>query len=290
MTLKATRKGYAILALMGILYAGHVSAQEGKIQATVFLIGIQQPLVIPDFTVNDERFYDAIQEGKQVKLPFRDLKEITFLNPGNTFETEILFNDGRKGTYSLQPAADITLSQGGGEIMMSHIKVARVQFSPRPAQPPPPQRDAQTAQRQPQPNIAPAAIDRVVLHSGDSLSGHLQTKTFPLRTAYGTFQLEAPKIASIDFDTTRPNTAVVLLKNGDRLSGTVEVESVRFTMIVRGSGQLRRQNDKKNRLQEVATCPFPMHPPLRRPGNLPFPSGGPGRSSCAPSSSPAPAV
>ena len=73
--------------------------------------------------------------------------------------------------------------------------------------------------------------DRVVLRNGDSLSGHVQTKTFPLRTAYGTFQFEAAQIASIEFDATRPTVAVVLLKNGDKLSGTVEVESVRFTML-----------------------------------------------------------
>lgn len=226
MTLKTKLKCYAILALAGTLFTGHLFAQEGKFQATVFLIGIQQPVVIQDFTINDERFYDAVRQGKQFKLPFRDLKEVRFLNPGNTFEAEILFNDGRKETYSLRPAADIRLTGGGDEIVMSHIKVARVRLSPLPAQPMP---DTQSARQQPQPNTASATSDRVVLHNGDSLSGQIQTKTFPLRTAYGTFQLEAPKIASIEFDATRPGMAVVLLKNGDRLSGTVEAESVRLT-------------------------------------------------------------
>jgi hypothetical protein len=90
MTLKTTWKYYAIMTLAGILFAGRLFAQEGKFQATVFLIGIQQPAVIQDFTLNDDRFYDAVRQGKQVKLPFRDIKEIRFLNPGNTFETEIL--------------------------------------------------------------------------------------------------------------------------------------------------------------------------------------------------------
>lgn len=227
MTLKTKLKCCAILALAGTLFTGHALAKEEKFQATVFLIGVQRPSLIQDFTINGQRYYDAVRQGKQVKLPFRELREIAFVNPGNNFETEILFNDGRKELYSLRPAADIILDDGAIEITMSHIKIARIQFSPLTAQP---ASDNAPTRKQPQPGAVPATSDRVVLRNGDSLSGQIQTKTFPLRTAYGTFQLEAPKIASIEFDATKPGMAVVLLKNGDRLSGTVEAPSVRMTM------------------------------------------------------------
>jgi hypothetical protein len=227
MTLKTVRKCSAILALLGILFAGHAFAQEVKFQATVFLIGVQ-PFVVSDFTINGERFYDAVRQGKKVKLPFRDLEEIRFLNPGKSFEAEVLFNDGRRETLLLQPAADIVIETGMIS-EYSHTKVARIQFAPVPAQPPPP--DAQPAPPQKQPDATPVASDRVVLRNGDSLSGQVQTQTFPLRTAYGTFRFDAAQIASIEFDATRPHLAVVLLKNGDRLNGTVEVESLRFTLM-----------------------------------------------------------
>jgi hypothetical protein len=232
MTLKTIWKCYAILALMGILFSAQTFAQEGKFQAAVFLIDVQTPIVIPDFTINGERFYDAVRQGKKVKLPFRDLKEIRFLNPAKSFEVEVLFNDGKKETVLLQPAADIVIDTG----MLSeysHSKVARIQFAPMPVQTPP--LEAQPAPRQPRPEAVPVQAvsvqaDRVVLRNGDSLSGKVQTKSFPLRTAYGTFRFDAAQIASIEFDATKPHLAMVLLKNGDRLSGTVEVESLSFTM------------------------------------------------------------
>ena len=216
-----------ILALMGIVFSTPAFAQAGKLQTAIFLIGVQQPIVIQDFTINDESFYDAVRDGKQVKLPFRDLKEILFLNPGKNFETEVLFNDGRKETYRLQPASDITIDTGTISTY-SHTKVARIQFSPMPVQTPPP--DTQPALQPTQPGVQPGTFARVILKNGDSLSGQVQTMTFTVRTAYGTFRLETPKIASVEFDEKGPGTVVVLLRNGDRLSGTVEVESVRFVM------------------------------------------------------------
>lgn len=221
-----TWKWYSILALIGTLCAGQAFAREMPVQATVFLVGIQRPIVISDFTINGERFYDAARQGKKVKLPFRDLKEIRFLSPAKSFEAEVLFNDGKKETVLLQPAADIVINTGTIS-MHSHTRVARIQFAPLPAQPPP---GAQEALRQPRPDAdAPMPSDRVILRNGDRLSGHILTTTFPVRTAYGTFRFEAARIASIEFDASRPDVAVVLLKNGDRLSGTVEVESVRMT-------------------------------------------------------------
>jgi hypothetical protein len=228
MTLRMTMKFYAILALMGIVISSHAFAQTGKVQATIVLIGVQQPIVIQDFNINGEFFYNAVRQGKPVKLYFQDLKEIKFLNPGKNYETEVIFNDGRKETYLLQPASDITVTSQHSVVSLSHSKAARIAFSPTPKQQAPP--DAKPIP-QTQPDVQLGTVDRVILKSGDSLSGNVQTMTFTVRTAYGTFRLETPKIASIEFDEKGPSTAVVLLRNGDRLSGTVEVESVRFTML-----------------------------------------------------------
>ena len=229
MNVKRAGRSYVILAIVGILcekpLACNAFAQEEKFLATITLIGVK-PFEVPDFTINGERFYDAVRQGKKVKLPFRDLKDIRFLNPARSFEVEVLFNNGRRETLLLQPAADIILDTGMIS-EYSHTKVARIQFAPMPAQPTPP--DGQPAPPK-QPDAAPVTSDRVVLRNGDTLSGQVRTKTFPLRTAYGTFQLEAAQIASIEFDVTRPLLAVVLLKNGDRLSGTVEVESLSFAI------------------------------------------------------------
>jgi len=217
-----------ILTFMGIVFSSPAFAQAGKVQAAVFLIGVQEPVVIRDFIINDNDYYDAIREGKPVKLPFQDLKEITFLNPGKNHETEVVFKDDRREKYTLKPASDITMISGSSIVSMGHTKVARIAFSPMPVQPPP--TNAPPVLQQPRPGAQPGALDRVVLKSGDILSGNVQTTIFPVRTAYGTFRLEMPKIASIEFDEKGPNTAVVLLRNGDRLSGTVEADPVLFVM------------------------------------------------------------
>jgi len=227
MTLRITMKLFAILTLMGIVISTHAFAQTEKLQATVVPID-GQPIVIQNFTINGELFYDAVQKGKRVKLSFQDLKEIKFLNPGKNYDAEVLFNDGRRETYLLQPASNIMVTSQASIVTLGHSKVARIAFSPIPKQQHPP--DTKPIQQN-QSDAQPGTVDRVVLKSGDSLSGHIQTKTFPVRTAYGTFQLEAPQIAYIEFDAKGPNIAVVLLRSGDRLSGAVEVESVRFVMM-----------------------------------------------------------
>ncbi len=233
MTLKirVTMSFFLILVLTGIVMSPHAFAQTEKLQAAVFLVDIRDPIVIPDFSINGEYFYDAIREGKPVKLPFRDLKEIRFLNPGRTLETEVLFHDGRREPYSLRPASDIRIDDGGFVSEYHHTKVARIVFSPMPSQPPPPNKQPALPL---QPGFQPGTSDRVILKGGDSLSGTVQTKTFSVRATYGTIQLATPKIAAIEFDAKEPSSAVVLLKNGDRLSGTVEVDSLMFVM---ASGQ-----------------------------------------------------
>jgi hypothetical protein len=184
--------------------------------------------VIQDFTIDGGAFYNAVHEGKPVKLPFQDLKEIRFLNPGKDHETEVTFKDNRKEKYLLTPPSDIEINSETSSVSLSYTKVARIAFSPMPIQPPPP--DIPPVPQQPRPGAQPGPLDRVILQNGDILSGRIQTTIFPVRTVYGTFQFAMPKIASIEFDKKGPGTAVVLLRNGDRLSGTVEADPVLFVM------------------------------------------------------------
>lgn len=219
-----------VLALTGVA----VSAQDivqpaGKVQATVFLIGVQQPFVVRDFTINNERFYDALREGKPAKLLFQDLKEILFLNPGKNHEVEVLFHDGRKERHTLKPAQDIEITTGGTAVSIGHSKVSRIAFGPMPVEQP---RAAAPPQISPhlRPGLQSAAADRIILKGGDVLSGNVRTPAFSIRTAYGTFQIETPRIASIEFDEKGAKTGAVILRNGDRLSGEIEAEAVLFVM------------------------------------------------------------
>jgi hypothetical protein len=218
-------KACIILAFMGIVFSTPAFAQVGKVQATIILTGVQQPIVIQDFTVNNESSYDALQKGKRVKLSFQDLKEITFLNPGRNYDTEVVFNDDRRETYLLQPASDIIMISETSVVELGHSKISRITFSPIPTQQP---SLASQPIQQLLLNAQSVTVDRVILKNGDSLSGTVQNRAFPVRTAYGAFQLETPQIVRIEFDAKGPNTALVLLRSGDRLSGVVEVEFVRF--------------------------------------------------------------
>ena len=228
--MRSTMKFFAMLILMGIVFCAHTFAETGRLQATIVPID-GKPFVIEDFTINGDYFYDAVWEGKPVKLSFQDIKEIKFLNPGKNYDAEVSFNNGSKGAYLLQPAGDIIVLSQYSFVSLGHSKVARIVFGP--AQIEQPQANIPPG-GQPLSNPQPGTFDRVILKNGDSLSGQIQTMTFTVRTAYGTFQLETPKIASIEFDAKGPNTALVLLRNGDRISGTVEVDPVLF---VTTSGQ-----------------------------------------------------
>lgn len=203
-------------------------AQAEKIRATVFPIeGL--PFVIEKFSIDNELFYEAELKGKQVKLPFEDLKEIRLLAPGKSYEAEVTFNNGEKEIFLLQPASNINIISQQSYVSMSHNKISRISFSHTPV--PVDERPSSNKKT----DLQNTTIDRVILKNGDGLSGLVQVKAFHLTTRYGKILIEAPQIAYIEFDAKEPDKAVVILRDGDRLSGMIARKSILF-MHVNGEG------------------------------------------------------
>jgi hypothetical protein len=217
MNVKFAMRIFALVTLMGLVSSTNALAQQKeKFMATIFPIQ-GNPIVIEDFDLNGTHIYDATKGGRDVKLPFQDLKSIRFLNPGKDLEAEVVFNDGRRDTYRLVPASNIVVRSQYGTVNIGHSMVARIEFGP-------------LRKEQSQPATVPETFDKVFLRSGDRLSGHVKTEAFTLRAPYGTFTLETSRISSIDFDAKGENVDVVLLKIGDRLSGALEERFIKFVM------------------------------------------------------------
>ena len=211
---------FTIFALAGMPFPANSLAQQAKFPATIYPLHTK-PILTEDFhLVNGDPFYEAVQDGKEVKLPFEKIKTIKFVNPGKNSEVDITLNDGKEGRYRLKRPGNIEIVTKLSNVSMSHTKVSKIEFGPL-------QKKKETKQ---------VAIfektDRIILKSGDNLSGQLQTKAFTLKTSYGTFKFEAPEISYIDFDTKDKDKDidVIVLKIGDRLSGEVEAESVKFLL------------------------------------------------------------
>jgi hypothetical protein len=211
-------KFFIILALMGMLFPVNPLAQQAKFSATIYTVQ-GKPIPVEDFhLVNGNFFYDAVQNGKDVKLPFENIKTIQFINPGKNYEADITLNDGKKNRYSLKKPGNIEIITKFSKVSMGHTKVTKIEFG------------ALQKKQEPEPVEKLEKVDRIILKNGDNLSGQLQTNVFTLKTSYGTFNFEAPKVSYIDFDTKDKDIDVVVLKIGDRLSGVIEVKSVKFLL------------------------------------------------------------
>ena len=71
--------------------------------------------------------------------------------------------------------------------------------------------------------------DLIVGRRGDSLLGEVQDRSFSIRAAFGHVEVETQRITWVHLKDA-PDLAQdeIWLKTGDRLSGSVELESVRF--------------------------------------------------------------
>jgi hypothetical protein len=194
-----------------------------------------KPIFIQDFDLNGEHFYNALHKGKEVKLPFKDLKTVRFLNPGKKYDVEVLFKDGKKGIYSLRPGGNLTIRTKQSIVSMSHTKIAKIEFGTSP----PPK----------SPSQAPVIFgqdDRIFLENGDILSGRVQTKMLKLVTSYGIFDLETSQLSYINFGGRSKDVDVVGLKNGDVFSGKVEVQPVK--LVIRGGKEVTLDSGKMKRI------------------------------------------
>jgi len=218
-----------IAIMMEIVFPCSIPAKEIKFQATLFLIH-GKPIFIEDFNSNGEHFYYAIQKGKKIKLPFKDIKTIRFLNPGKSYKAEVIFKDDTKNTYVLKPAANIVIKSPASIVTLSHTKVAKIEFGPSRSQ-------AETDY---------SKFDGILLKSFDSVHGQIQTKIFKVRTPYGNLNFETSRIRYISFDGRGKNIDVIALKNGDKLSGVVETESVK--LLTRSGKEVNLDSEKIKRI------------------------------------------
>ena len=225
---------HTIVIIMGIVFPGNAIAKEIKFQATIFPIQ-DKPIFVKDFNLNGEHFYDAIQKGKRIKLPFKDIKTIRFLNPGKNYKAEVIFQDDTKNSYVLKPAANITVKSRARIVTLGHSKVASIEFGP-----------SRIPQPQSQSKAEYMQFDRIFLKNGDTLSGQIQTKMFKLNTAYGAFDYEASQISYINFDGREQNIDVMGLRIGDVLSGVLEVESVK--LLTRSGKEVNLDSEKIKRI------------------------------------------
>jgi len=224
-----------IAIMMEIVFPGSIPAKEIKFQATIFPIR-GNPFFIEDFNFNGEHFYYAIQKGKKIKLPFKDIKTIRFLNPGKSYKAEVIFKDDTKNTYVLKPASPyITVKSQYSTVTLSHRMVASIEFGP-----------SRIPQAQPQSKAEYTQFDRIFFKNGDILSGQVQTKMFKLSTSYGTFDYEASQISYINFDGGGQNIDVMGLRIGDVLSGALEVESVK--LLTRSGKEVNLDSEKIKRI------------------------------------------
>jgi hypothetical protein len=218
-----------VFATIGMVSSSYAGAQKDQFQATIVLIQ-GKPIFIDDFNSNGEHFYYAIQKGKKIKLPFKDIKTIRFLNPGKNYKAEVIFKDDTKNTYVLKPAANIVIKSRASIVTLSHTKVAKIEFGPS-------RRQAETDY---------SKFDGILLKSFDSVHGQIQTKIFKVRTPYGNLNFETSRIRYISFDGRGKNIDVIALKNGDKLSGVVETESVK--LLTRSGKEVNLDSEKIKRI------------------------------------------
>jgi len=121
------------IMIIGIVSPGNALAKEIRFQATIFPLQ-GRPIFVEDFSLNGEHFYDAVQQGKKSKLPFKDIKTIRFINPGKSYRVEVIFSDGRKGTCVLQPSKHIVIRSQDAVVSLSHSKAAEIEFAPSASQ------------------------------------------------------------------------------------------------------------------------------------------------------------
>jgi hypothetical protein len=233
MTSRLLVKLFTVLAFIGMLFPGNSLAQQPKFPATIYTIQ-GKTIPVADFHLaNGNPFYSAVRDGKEAKLPFEKIKAIQFVTPGKNYETDITFNDDKKDRYRLKNPGNIEIITKYSKVTLSHSKVSKIEFG------------ALQKKQESEPVDKLGNIDRIILKNGDSLSGQLQTKVFTLKTSYGTFNFEASRIAYIDFDTKGKSVDVVMLKIGDRLSGAVDVKSVKFLLRSGGEANLESEAIKK---------------------------------------------
>lgn len=169
-------------------------------------------------------YFSAKWRGSRVKLQFSEIETIEFIKPKKNYEAQVDFVDGRSDIFML----DLHEFRGKSEygLWKIHInKVRKLDFSP-----------AVESRREKSPESADKEIpewkefDQVLLKNGDIITGMVTTEVVQLKTSYATLSFKTPKIGFIHFDGGDQDIDVVILKIGDRLSGMIEIPTIRVMM------------------------------------------------------------
>lgn len=229
-------KVFAVLTILICLaFSSRGFAQEGKLKARVYPID-GAPMLIDNFTINDKTKLYAEWRGSYTTLLFRQIRTIQYLEPGShTYGVEITFNSGRKDKFVLMPGVFHGKSDFG-EWSMHPEKAVKIEINP----------SWVSGLNEEGEYIN---FDQVILKNGDTVSGQVLTKAFKMRTAYATLSFETRQIGFIDFGGKDPTGDVMFLRVGDRLSGTLEGQSIKLLM--RSGAELSLQKDKIKKINFV---------------------------------------
>jgi hypothetical protein len=195
------------VTLTGLVFSSSVMAQEGNFTAKVFPLE-GKPMLIEDVSLEGKYYFSATWGSSSVKLPFRSIKTVNMFVPtGN--KAEIIFHDGRKDIFYLQNPFWLHGKFKYGNWKMFILSASKIEFTP-----------STTSQTKLQ--TVSSEFDRIFFKDGDVISGQVQTDAFKLRASYGNLSFETAEISYIEFESGGQSIDIVVLKNGDRLSGIVE--------------------------------------------------------------------
>jgi len=203
------------LVLLLLLIINPAAAEDETYRVTV-IPRSGDPLIVENFNQKGAQYYHAFRMNRKVKLPFKELQAIEFTKPGDTaYPVVITFTDGRKDDFRLLPFGFMEGRSGSEDWRMSHRDAKAIQFV--------------NHEEEVKPEISePVHQDRIILNNGDTLSGQILTAAFTLTTFYGTLNFETDRIQQINIQGDGGDVDFVMLKTGDRLSGTIEESLIRI--------------------------------------------------------------
>ncbi len=89
--------------------------------------------------------------------------------------------------------------------------------------------------------------DRVLLKNGDTVSGKLVTDKFSVKTSYALLSFELKQIESVVLEGSGQNIEMIVLRNGDKLSGIVGPDAITIKLV---SGQ--QTEIEKDKIKEIS--------------------------------------
>ena len=89
--------------------------------------------------------------------------------------------------------------------------------------------------------------DRILLKNGDTISGTLLTEAFTVETSYAKLTFKLSEVASIILEGAGQNVELLVLANGDKLSGQIQPQTIKVRLA--GGQDSVIQKDKIKEIQ-----------------------------------------